>query len=179
MGFRHWLFGLAVMAVAAGTARAQAAPRAGDRVRVTSSDSRMVGTLRDWSADSIAVEHRGAMTRFRLGDVWLVERQVGTRGRFLHGVAVGALVGGGVGAVGGLAAGADCPEWLCFSRGTMAVVLGILGAGAGVVIGGVVGGFSRQAIWETAYAGGRRTAFEVVPVVRPGVLGVGVSISIR
>jgi len=181
MESRQWLSGVALVAIVVGSAGAQTAPGAGERVRVTSQGSRLVGTLRHWSADSVVVDNGGAMARFRLAEIGLVERQVGTRGRFLHGVAIGALIGGGVGAVGGLAGGGDCntDAWLCFNRGTMAVVLGILGAGAGVVVGGVAGALSHRAIWETAYTSGRRTAFDVVPVVRPGVLGVGVSMSIR
>jgi hypothetical protein len=52
--------------------------------------------------------------------------------------AIGALIGGGAGAAIGVAAGCNTHDFICFSRGTVAAVLGAVGAIIGCTVGALI-----------------------------------------
>jgi hypothetical protein len=125
----------------------------GERVRVTkysAPDPRFVGSLASWSADSLNL-FRDALpdATIPLSDVAKLEISRGMHGH----ASTGALIGGGIGAVIGLAAvisaAADdnSDDWVEISPGEAALgglMLTGLGAGVGALIGLVI----RTEEWE-------------------------------
>jgi hypothetical protein len=69
----------------------------------------------------------------------------------LKGLGLGLAIGGGGGALIGLASGDDpSNQFLAFSAGEKAVVLGVLLGGSGAVIGLIAGALSRSDTWAPA-----------------------------
>jgi hypothetical protein len=101
-------------------------------------------TLTLYAADST----RQSIARF---DLQSVDVYRGDGRRWAEGWAIGLLSGGAIGAIGGYAAGDDHGnDFLNFTRGDKAAILGIVGAVTGSVVGTLVGTMVRDEHWDHA-----------------------------
>lgn len=126
----------------------------GERVRVTSLGSRGEYEFVRLTADSLTVRQDGAHAPFSIAasNVSLLEvsRGGGSRwGAFGRGAGIGLLVGGVVGYVGGKSSGDDKPGQFMAQTANqkateLGVILGILGAG----VGGVIGAVGHKEHWQ-------------------------------
>jgi hypothetical protein len=101
-----------------------------------------------------------------LETVALVERSTGRRSRAGAGLGIGAATGLLVGSVAGFVQGDDESGFFQLTAGEKALTGGLLGAGVGLVIGGIVGASSVSDRWE------------VVPF-RPSAAGAGPAVTVR
>ena len=61
----------------------------------------------------------------------------------------------------------------------LSLALGITGATAGVVIGGVVGALSHRTIWQAVPLGSSQARLRFTPVVSPATVGFRATLSFR
>jgi len=148
------------LAVAPGAAPAQeAVPQAGDRVRVTVRDVeagtnlRYVGNLAGWDAVSISWDSDGSAYDAPLERVAKLERSRGTKSNWLKGGGIGSAIGFAL-AFGTVAI--VCGGDGCYDSGAdlnYAFAGGALGAGAGFLVGGLIGSGSRTERWSEVSPG--------------------------
>lgn len=115
----------------------------GSRIRFTTAESArwVTAELVEARGDSIRVDE-GPMTRSVYHRSELRELQVSLGRNHLSGLGRGVLVGAGLGAVVGFALGVaeDCGDaYVCFGPAGGAILLAIPAAGAGALLGGLIG----------------------------------------
>ena len=123
-----------------------------DRVRVTTADWELVGTLVAQGDDSLRLHVTGEVTPVSVARSAIKRLEI-SRGSHSHsgadaliGLGAGALVGGALGAVAGSDLANECPGNDC---GPGLVVFGGLLVGAlGAGVGAVIGSFSHSERWE-------------------------------
>jgi hypothetical protein len=151
------------------------------RVRSVSSSGRLnrgiEGTLERRAADTLWVRptEGGELTAYTPSarqELFVYSGRASSAGR-------GALLGGGFGALAGaaigFAAGRDCgaDEWLCFDRGTTAL-LGGVGLGLTGLVGGlIIGALSSHEVWRPA------SPTRVTPIVLGSPSGVTFGLALR
>lgn len=172
---------------APGRAAAQAAPlTAGERVRITVSDSAAARLgARRWdsrllaaSADSIALDTTLASGPLVIpkGEILKVERYTGRKEKTGKGAVIGMGIGAGLGGL-GLAIGAatsSCSGWdlYCSEDAGIWGALGFAGGAlVGAGVGAIVGSFVQGDSWKAV-----RIPVEVVPTVNQGVPGVALRV---
>ncbi len=163
-----------------GDLAAQAAPVVGDPVRITAAGRRFTARFLSWTSDSLTVvEGSGPQTLPRTA-ITELDRQVGTKSAVLQSLGVGALVGGLSGAALGAAFGGDCTgQFLCYDRGTMALVLGVTGGVVGLVGGAIRGALRHIPVWQSVPLGTGQASIRFVPVVSPAGFGLRGTLSFR
>jgi hypothetical protein len=141
---RYPKFVLVALSLCCGNAGAQQVlVDQGSRIRFTTAESRRLVTavVVEATEDSIRVDE-GPMTRSAYHRSELRELQVSLGRAHLSGIGRGVLLGAGLGAVVGFGLGVaeDCEsDWICFGPGGSAVLMANPGAGAGAVLGGLLG----------------------------------------
>jgi hypothetical protein len=141
---RYPKFVLIALSLCCGSAGAQQVlVDRGSRIRFTTAESHrwVTAVVVDAGGDSIRVDG-GPMMRAAYHRSELREVQVSLGRNHLSGIGRGVLVGAGLGAVVGfgLGLGEDCEnDFICIGPGGAAVLMAIPGAGAGAVLGGLIG----------------------------------------
>ena len=125
----------------------------GDRVRVTTEDWELVGTLLAQGDDSLRLQVIGEVTPVSVARSAIKRLEI-SRGSHskagadaLIGLGAGALVGGAVGAVAGSDLANECPGNDC-GHGLVVfggLLVGVFGAG----VGAVIGSFSHSERWDS------------------------------
>ena len=149
----------------------------GLRVRVETRSmpgTRIVGTLRSWTGDSIVIESDAdqavGSVSLPLGDVTRVDFSMGTRSQWgkgaLYGLLGGTLIGLGLGAAGCEEGGFIMTREECIGSASMGMAF------VGALVGGTVGIFVRTERWEQLSLD--RARISIVPAGR----GVGVVASV-
>jgi hypothetical protein len=117
----------------------------GARLKVESGDGKnFEGTLKAVSDVSVTVSNMGKDTEIRKEDA---RRVYVLKGSVVKWTLTGTAIGAGGGAAFGAAVGGGCDpqrSLLCFDRGTMAAVFGVVGAVIGTAAGAVAGVFRRK-----------------------------------
>ena len=133
-------------------------PKAGDRVRVTvrvpsyNKDLRYVGNLGGWDEAALRWESADSPQSAPLDRVMKLELSRGEKSNWLKGGAIGAAMGFAIG-FGTIAL--VCSGDGCYDSGAnlnYAFAGGALGAGAGFVLGGLIGAGSRSERWSAVPA---------------------------
>ena len=181
---------LALALPASGALRAQStAPAAvGERVRITTPSQRgsyrIVGSVVAVQGDTLMLQSREVPTPrpVAFGEISTLEVSLGSRGNVRRGLLYGAVIGAGVGGV--LAAATyqkpDCAgaTWICGDaephRTGEAVAGGIVGALAGLAVGGLWGATHPSERWVRRPLGGATRVG-----VAPSGHGTAVSVSAR
>lgn len=153
----------------------------GTRVRVTVPEMGLrgyVAAVEGVTADSLVLSTGGALQKYPLAAVTRLDVSRGSRRNWGRGAAIGAASFGAIGVVLGVAYTVSCrnsPSIGCFDTPEMGIpLMGGLLAGAGALVGAVVGGSSRSERWEEVPLD--RLRVSVVPQ-RGG--GFGVMVSLR
>lgn len=137
-------------------------PVPGDRVRVTTGDHRVVYEFREVRGDVLVVQSGDHLFSVPLASVDELEAVAEHRSRTqnaMAGAGIGLVVGGGVGALMGLALSSSCGpnDWLCGDPAASAAV-GAMGLGCiAVPLGLIIGTVSSTAVWRPVES----TAFRV------------------
>ena len=168
------------------TLRAQSAPAAvGERVRITTpaqhGQYRYVGSVVGVQGDSLLLQTSGVASPspVAFGDIRTLEVSLGSHGNVRRGLLYGSVIGAGVGVVLGAATyeKPDCAgaTWFCGDaaphRTATAVAGGVVGALAGVVVGGIWGAAHPSERWVRR-ALGSGTHVGVVPTGRGVTAGI-------
>jgi len=178
-----------VVGVSSAEAQSAAPVVGGSRVRITSPAMGLrsaEGTVQEVTQDALVVLFHNPRRSGRIdrADITAMEISVGRERRALRGMGIGALVGGGTGAVLGLMSGddpADC--WLlCFSAEEKAAMFGIGLGLTGAVTGLLAGLLVRHDVWSPTEDGQRPPvdfALRPVPVRGGTAVQVGVTFALR
>ncbi len=123
---------------------------AGDKVRVTTEEERVVGCLTAIEGDQLTLD---TSLVFPLASLTKLEVSRGQKSKTGTGALIGLSAGAAVGVITGLAL-CSSESGECFSNGTdltatVAVVLGVGGALGGVLIGALIGSSIKVDRWET------------------------------
>jgi len=136
------LTALCVSPLLALASQARPAIAPGDRVRITTADWELVGTLVTQGDDSLRLQVTGEVTpvsvaRSAIKRLEIARSHSNTGTDALIGLGAGALVGGTLGAVAGSDLAGECPGNDCGAAPAVfgGLLMGALGAGVGAVIG--------------------------------------------
>ena len=166
---RQWAFatiglaagfsGAAVIKLLSGDCCATATIGTEIRLLDARSNAELRGTITAIDRDSFTVALATANPlRVSLRDTAGMRVNAGTESRWAEGWARGLLIGGGAGAVIGLASGNDPPGFLSFTAPEKALVLGIAGGVFGSTLGALIGAASRSERWQRVNQLGNSTA---------------------
>ena len=130
---------------------AQDTPTAGDKVRVTTEEERIVGYWVAWSENGLTLrtEERDSSLVVPLGSLTKLEVSQGLRSRTLKGAGIGFLVGGAAGlatAAIACAIAGDCDPDDPLTPLVYAF-FGVLGAGVGTLTGAIIGSIIKVDRW--------------------------------
>lgn len=128
----------------------------GSTVKQDSINEEIVGIVGELRADSLRVTPDGSAdnTSIPLATVSKIEVSRGTHDRTLTGMAIGTGIGFGAGFLTGVAmcSGDNCEV----TGGEAGLVIGAIGAGAGLLIGTVIGALSSGDDWQSVSVGSLR-----------------------
>lgn len=123
---------------------------AGDKVRVTTEEERIVGYWISLDDNQLTLNtDRDSNLVLPLASLAKIEVSRGQKSRAGKGALIGAAVGVTAGVITGLALGGGCIDSSCISdAGAAAIVAVVFGAG-GTLLGAVTGAFIKTDRWET------------------------------